>query len=365
MFAQNMTQEDGSIVDNQIDEENAFYHMFIIDSMKIVNRENSQIKYEISLVSCNWYNCISNIHFSDNDKYPESVFDILKACMLEANLKVNDTFKDVKTDVKMNYISQANDNLFKIFNHLMDKLYFFSKKDDKLKFLVYCQHSGEYGLLDIADKNTFMGMTTTVLSFFKSNAEHLVQENESNIGSYSNGKMKRDLYMTMFNKSICEYDFQKNDLVIDDSANEKALVNFMNEHVAYDDYQLKYHELALDKALTYVKNASYWNDPLDVYFNMIESMYSTGSLTLNTSGEILRQCGFAVTLVIDRDINALTDDSSQNMEDLKTKYIGFEGTWIALKVVNVICPSRNMFRQKIALFRNYTKRDSESFETVL
>lgn len=53
------------------------------------------------------------------------------------------------------------------------------------------------------------------------------------------------------------------------------------------------------------------------------------------------------------------------MEDLKTKYIGFEGTWIALKVVNVICPSRNMFRQKIALFRNYTKRDSESFETVL
>ena len=84
----------------------------------------------------------------------------------------------------------------------------------------------------------------------------------------------------------------------------------MNEHVAYDDYQLKYHELALDKALTYVKNVSYWNDPLDVYFNMIESMYSTGSLTLNTSGEILRQCGFAVTLVIDRDMNALTDDSS-------------------------------------------------------
>ena len=53
------------------------------------------------------------------------------------------------------------------------------------------------------------------------------------------------------------------------------------------------------------------------------------------------------------------------MEDLKTKYIGFEGTWLASKVVNVICPLRNMFRQKIALFRNYTKRDKPSSETVL
>ena len=59
----------------------------------------------------------------------------------------------------------------------MDKLYFFEKKDDKLKFLVYNWFNDEYGLLDIANEKTFMGMTTTVLSFFKSNAEQLMQEN--------------------------------------------------------------------------------------------------------------------------------------------------------------------------------------------
>ena len=114
----------------------------------------------------------------------------------------------------------------------------------------------------------------------------------------------------MFSKNICEYDFEKNEFVLDESSDENALVNFMNEHVAYDDYEPKYHELALDSTLKHIKYVSYWNDPPDVYFSMIESMYSTGALTLNTTGEILRQCGYAVTLAIDRDMNALTDDSS-------------------------------------------------------
>lgn len=133
----------------------------------------------------------------------------------------------------------------------------------------------------------------------------------------------------------------------------------MNEHVSYDDYQLKYHDLSLVDTLKYVDTTSYWNHPLDVYFNMIESMYSSGALTLNTTGEILRQCGFAVTLGVDRDMNALKDDSSESLEELKTKYIGFDGSWLALKVVSIVCPAKEVFRQKIALFRNYTKRPEQ------
>ena len=50
--------------------------------------------------------------------------------------------------------------------------------------------------------------------------------------------------------------------------------------------------------------------PLNVYFNVVDTMYAAGAITLNTYGEILRQCGSLVSLVVDRDMNALTDDSS-------------------------------------------------------
>ena len=75
----------------------------------------------------------------------------------------------------MDYSSQANDNLFKVFYYLLDKLYFWPDKDNALKFLVYNWYKDEYGLLDITDKETFTGTSATVLSFFKSNAEQLVQ----------------------------------------------------------------------------------------------------------------------------------------------------------------------------------------------
>ena len=66
-------------------------------------------------MSTAWYSCIANIAFSNNDSDPESLFSILEKCMKSVGLAVNDTFSTVKTDVKMNYISQVNDNLFKIF----------------------------------------------------------------------------------------------------------------------------------------------------------------------------------------------------------------------------------------------------------
>lgn len=117
--------------------------------------------------------------------------------------------------------------------------------------------------------------------------------------------------------------------------------------------------------LNYIDHTAYWNNAPEVYFSMVESMLATGGLALNTTGEILRQCGFGVTLAVDRSMNGLVDTTAQDMKDLKTKYIGFEGTWLALKVISVICPREELFRQKIALFRNFTKREKPPTETVV
>lgn len=52
-------------------------------------------------------------------------------------------------------------------------------------------------------------------------------------------------------------------------------------------------------------------------------------------------------------MNALRDDSTEEIKQMSTKYTGFDGPWIVSKVVSIIRPNENLFRQRIALFRNY------------
>ena len=172
----------------------------------------------------------------------------------------------------------------------------------------------------------------------------MTQAMETNIGSYSNDVSKTDMFMTMFSKDIYEYELSSNKFVLDSSSDDVAIANFMNEHVSYDDYELKYHEPSLPEDLDYFDSTSYWNNPLDVYFKVLKTIYSQEAFTLNTQGQVLRQAGNLVTLAVDRDMNAMTDDSAEELEKIKHKYSGFEGSWIALKVVNVICPKKEMFR---------------------
>ena len=60
MFAEMNVGEDGDISNGMPDEENNFMHRFIVNGLKIIDRSGSTIKYEISLVSRNWYNCAAN-----------------------------------------------------------------------------------------------------------------------------------------------------------------------------------------------------------------------------------------------------------------------------------------------------------------
>jgi len=83
-------------------------------------------------------------------------------------------FDMVATDVKLNYATQANDNLFTATEYLMDKLYFYGDKDSALKFLYYDWKDDVYSIFDLQNKNTLKDTSTTVLSFFKSNAELLI-----------------------------------------------------------------------------------------------------------------------------------------------------------------------------------------------
>ena len=359
IFAQNNQTKDGEIANDQLDKQHAFMHTFIVDNIKITNRSGTKITYDILLVSSKWYNCIAKIAFSNNNKDPESVFNIIKSCIGSVGLTVDKQMFDmVATDVKLNYATQANDNLFTATEYLMDKLYFYGDKDSALKFLYYDWKDDVYSIFDLQNKNTLKDTSTTVLSFFKSNAELLIQQDGINIGSLIKSDSKTLLYQTMFQREVYNYDLTYNAFIDTYSMKSMSIIDIMNRKMSFDDYVSKYHFLAIPqelKNLKFVESHTYWNNAIDIYQKMIDAIYSTGSITLNITGDILRQCGYAVTLGIDRDLNALNNDSIEELEKLKTKYTGFEGTWFASKVISIVRPNESLFRQKIALFRNCTK----------
>jgi len=131
LLAAGKRKHDGDIGVNgddfKIDDKNKFTHDFIVTNISVLSRQANVIKYKIDIVSRNWFNCISNISYSNYGKEPEHVFDILKACLVNSNLRIDGmTFDSVKTDVKLNYITKQNDNMFSVLDYLFSCLYYFN-----------------------------------------------------------------------------------------------------------------------------------------------------------------------------------------------------------------------------------------------
>jgi hypothetical protein len=62
------------------------------------------------------------------------------------------------------------------------------------------------------------------------------------------------------------------------------------------------------------------------------------SLVLNITGEIRRQAGSYLIVVLDRSLNAMTNEQPREIEKIKQKYKAYEGIWMASKAVNIISP---------------------------
>ena len=357
--------DDGEFSDNQPNEKRCFSHSFIVNAIQILERQSACIKYKIEIASINWYSCIANLQYSNNDKDPEPIFSIIKKCLKQQNLAVDDfTFDNVKSNVKMNYITKLNDSLFTAVPYLMHKLFFLPEKDESLKFIVYNQLTNKYQLLDLADNHTFLSLVNTTLSFFKSNAEMMIQQFPSNLGSFNSTIGNIGEYKNLFDKDMYAYDIENNTFS-NINVLQKQIVQYMNNHASYDGYVPKYHDVDAIDALKYFQSSSYWNASLNVYNDSLRSIIENGSITINMAGNICMQCGMILNIGLDRDLNALTDDSRKELEKMKVKYKLFEGPWLASSVVSNFYPSTASFRQTIALFRNYTfKKEKQKPETL-
>ena len=354
LFAENKNNSDNNVGMGNLDEEKRFMHSFIISNIKVLARTYSIIKYKIDIISLNWFKCAANISFSNYGGKPQPVFDILKSCMAYSNLAIDDnTFGKVKTPVSLNYITQRNDNMFTTMNYLLHKLYYTpDKKDDSLKFVVYC-------ILDLKDSHTFIGAYSTIISFFKTNTENLIQQEPTNIGSFKNAATKPEFYQNVFDKHMYGYDYN-HDKTFDSFIKSEDITTYLNSRIDNNLYEQKYFKMFNFPNMRHEYTGMYWDNQFDVYNNSVEVLEENNSLILNVTGDIRRQPGSLNNIMLDRSMKNVTSDDKKELEKIKKKYKAYEGIWLASKVRTIVCPAKPTFRQLIVLFRNFMPKAATS-----
>ena len=362
MFALNKRKNDNDVGANDIDDDNKFQHKFIASDIKILSRSGTIIKYQIDFISANWFKCAANMQYSNYGKEPEPLLEIVKNCIVKCGLAIDEQmFSKVKSQVKLNYITQMNDNLFSSLNYLMHKLYYYPTVDDSLKFVVYDWFTDKYRLFDLKDRKTSTGQYSTMMSFFKTNNEMLVQQEPTNFGSLKNCASKVDAYQTIFEKDIYGYDFNLDQFTcqIED---QQAITNYVNNKIDNGNYVQKYEPMFKIPTQTHIEYGSYWNNDHDVYNRATQMLEENTALVMNITGEIRRQPGSYTIISIDRTIEDMETDDKKEFEKRKQKYKTYEGLWLASKVRNIINPSKASFRQQLVLFRNFIPEYKASSE---
>lgn len=341
-------------------DQHKFEHTFLIDGIKILERRKSSIKYEIQLISNTWFRCAANVIYSNYDTGTEDPLSILKNCMSIAGLPLDSrTFDCVKSNASLSYITSGDENLFSVFKYLTQKMYYFLDKDSSLKFLYLNGRNNIYYLFDLNNASTYSGSYNMVVSFFKSNLENVQQTQPLNF-SVITRKPKSASYQTLFDSSLYSFDYDSNTFS-DDGFTASEIVNFANSKHNMDNTLAKTEAMIKIDDLNFKHRGSIWHNDYNIYESLKRSLFETNSFVVNAVGDITCQPASHIQLVVDRSSkDGSGGDSPQDLENLKSMYQFFDGSWITAKVKSIIVPrygegsgNDGLFRQNLVLFRNF------------
>lgn len=360
LFSETEKEIENDITTEKLSPTNKLQHDFFITNVEILNRQGSIISYRMHLVSVNWFKLIGNITYSNYSKRPETVIDLIKTAFALNNLNVGkETFDKVKTEVKLNYVTNGNDNTLTMIKYLLSKLYYYDIKDPALKFIYYNDIKDQFDLFDILNKETSNATYSMIISMFKTQNETYLQEEPLNLATITKFP-KTKTFQNIFNYEITDYDFQHN-LFLDKSIASEAVIDYQNKRFADDNFEDKFEKI-FDTTQIFKQRGTYWNNDnfIDIYQNAIQILNEDNSLVVNSSGVINRKPGDFININVDRCLKYVENEQVESLDDVKNKYKAYEGLWIASKVHHMVFPMIGKYRQNLVLFRNFITADTNS-----
>ena len=87
-------------------------------------------------------------------------------------------------DVKINYVTNGNDNAFSVSKYLLNKLFYYKHKDDSMKFLQYDETDNAIRIVNLVNlENKGNNIDKVVMSMFKGKEENMLYEFDNNLAT--------------------------------------------------------------------------------------------------------------------------------------------------------------------------------------
>ena len=358
LFAETDREIENDITTEKLSPTNRLQHDFFITKIEILDRQDNIISYKLHLMSVNWFKLIANISYSNYGKRPETIIDLIKTAFALCNLNVGkETFDKVKTDVKISYITNGNDNAMTMIKYLLSKLYYYDIKDSALKFIYYNDIKDQFEIFDILNKETSNATYSMIISMFKTQNETYLQEEPLNLGTITKFP-KTGSFENIFNYEVTDYDFQHN-IFVDKPIKSEAVIDYQNKRFEDSNFEDKFEKI-FDTTLDFKHRGTYWNNDnfRDIYSHATQILHEDNSLVVSSSGVINRKPGDFINMNVDRSLKYIENEQVESLDDIKNKYKAYEGLWITSRVHHMVFPMVGKYRQNLVLFRNFITADT-------
>lgn len=366
-FNEIVQEFDESFSSEKIPPEKSFDHNFLVTSLEIVKRSGSSIQYKIHLVGIEWLKLAANVVFSNYGSSKLDIFQILKICLAQNGLEVNeDSFSKVKSKVQIQYATSGSENVMTVFNYLMSRLYYYADNyEEAMKFLWIDHISGKYNIFDFRAPASSSNPKNLVITTNSSNLEKDAQEDVNQLGSMSSFPTI-DFYQSLFQKQIIQFSYDSNSFDTSKMFTDDQILQYSNNSLMMQAPKTQqFSKIPVEEAVAgkNLSRFSEWQNPTNIYSDQAKALLVGKSIIINTVGNIAWKPTQVVNLEFQKDTRQIQSEQPKEKEVFDASYSGLNGTWIITKVRHIIQPNGSKkYRQNLILARNFKMPEESTSE---
>ena len=319
---------------------------FFVDNIGIIGNEPGKITYELKLIGNTWENHGKEVQYSNYATGPEPILSIMRNILVNTGYPVDvESFMSSGNANSICFITTGNENVGTALDYLYSRMFYGgdSARENSLKFLVYDEYADKIHLFDMAKQKPFQKSFGVQVSQV-SNQPSIIDDSPVNI-AYVVRKGRSKVSLDTTRRVFWKYDLDKNDFSHNEIESSEIAGLFRSEADSSRVSKMGANNL-------YAINESTWDNTSDTYRRQMSSLVDNGSLIVNMQGHLglFPGCGVNVDMRVD---DAFQHRMPSGSLPSTKKYDTMDGSWIASSVRTFFTPHKSLFRQNVALVRNW------------